>query len=430
MTAGRAPAAARRAVAAIAVAALAIGCRAPSPSPPPAQDAAAALGLAADEVAAIVSHGPWPPRFEPDPTNRASGRPAAIELGRLLFDDPRASIDGTRRCSGCHDPSRGFADGVPRSAGTDGRPLDRNAMGLRDLRQLHWFGWDGGADSLWAFVLRPLADPREIGADDARLAALLAGDPTLECLRRAAFDGPAPRGEALRVQLAKALAAYVETLQSPRTRFDVLRDALAAPPGDPAALAAARAYPADALRGLRRFVGDGRCAACHVGPAFTNGEFHDAGRPYMAAPGRPDPGRHGGIRAVLADPYNRLGRWSDATGPEASVRTRHLAPSHRNFGEFRTPGLRGLLDTAPYGHDGSMATLEEVIAHYSELDIERLHADGEALLRPLRLDAAGRAELVAFLRTLSEPAGDPPPGPLTSATPTPICGPSGRMRQP
>jgi cytochrome c peroxidase len=85
------------------------------------------------------------------------------------------------------------------------------------------------------------------------------------------------------------------------------------------------------------------------------------------------------------------------------VRTRHVAPSHRNFGEFRVPGLRALALTAPYGHDGSMSTLDDVIAHYSELDIERLHADGEALLRPLRLDPAARAELRAFLSTLSAP---------------------------
>jgi cytochrome c peroxidase len=413
---------------AAACAALALGCRALSDAP--TTDAGTTLGLSADEVAAIVSHGPWPPAFEPDPTNRASGRPAAIELGRRLFDDARASLDGTRRCSTCHDPARGFADGLPRSPGVDGHPLDRNAMGLRDARLVNWFGWDGGADSLWAFVLRPLLDPREIGADDTRLAALFAGDPALACLREAAFGDAPPDAEALRVQVAKAIAAYVETLQSPRTRFDALRDALAAPPGDAAALSAARAYPADALRGLRRFVGDGRCAACHVGPTFTNGEFHDVGRPYMAAPGRPDPGRHGGIRAVLADPYNRLGRWTDATTPEAAVRTRHLAPSHRNFGEFRTPGLRGLSDTAPYGHDGSMTTLDEVVAHYSDLDIERLHADGEALLRPLKLDPAARADLVAFLRTLSEPAGPPArePAPLRTVAAAPTCGPSRRTQ--
>jgi cytochrome c peroxidase len=377
---------------------------APAAGATPSTGVAAALGLSADEAAAIVSHGPWPPPAAHDASNRASGDPAAIELGRRLFVDRRLSPQGTRSCASCHRPELGWADGLPRSAGADGRPLDRNAPGLLDARDRHWLGWDGGADSLWSFVLRPLVDPRELGADDARLAAVIDGDPALACLRRAAF-GPAPEaGEALRVQVAKALAAFVATLESPRTAFDELRDALADPRAGAAALEAARAYPADALRGLRIFVGEGRCALCHVGPAFTHGEFHDIGRPHMTPDGRPDPGRHAGIRRVRADPYNRLGRWSDATDPADALRTRHVAESHRTFGEFRVPALRGAVHTAPYGHDGSMKDLEQVIAHYSELDVERLHADGESLLRPLRLDGAGRADLVAFLATLSAPA--------------------------
>jgi cytochrome c peroxidase len=412
------------------------GCRAPAAASasPPVPPLAAELGLDADEVAAIVSHGPWPPPRRPDPSNRVSGDPAAIELGRRLFDDPRPSADGRRRCSDCHRAELAFADGRARPPGADGLPLDRNAQGLLDARLHHWFGWDGGADSLWSFVLRPLADPREIGTDDPRLAALFAADPTLACLRRAAFGEPVPAGTALRVQVAKALAAFIETLDSPRTPFDALRDALASADPDAAARTAARAYPADALRGLRRFVGDARCALCHVGPAFTHGEFHDAGRPFMAAPGRPDPGRHGGIAALRADPFNRLGPWSDAppaqaAPSDAAVRTRHVEPSHRNFGEFRVPGLRALAHTAPYGHDGSMKTLDDVITHYSEIDIERLHADGEAVLRPLRLDAGARAELHAFLSTLSVPLpalargasgasavpGAVPPGPSVTA---------------
>jgi cytochrome c peroxidase len=389
-----------------------VGARAPS-----AQAAGAALGLSADEVAAILSHGPWPVPFAPDPGNRISGRPAAIELGRRLFGDPRLSADGRRACASCHQPALGFADGRARSLAADGTPLDRNAPGLLDARLQHWFGWDGGADPLWAFVMRPLADPRELGAEPARLAALLAGDPGLACLRQAAFGDAPPAADTVRVEIAKALAAFVETLDSPRTRFDVFRDALAR--GD---AAVAAAFPPPALRGLRLFVGEGRCNLCHLGPAFTNGEFHDTGRPFMAAPGRPDPGRHGGVRAVLADPHNRLGRWSDAQrdagGPDPALRTRHLAPSHRNFGEFRVPGLRGLAATAPYGHDGSMATLDDVVGHYSGLDIERLHADGEALLRPLALDARRRRELVAFLESLSAPAVPL----LRSALPAPMSG--------
>ncbi|HYF60131.1 MAG TPA: cytochrome c peroxidase [Burkholderiaceae bacterium] len=387
---------------------------APPAAPSARADVAKALGLSGAEVEAILAHGPWPPPFEPDPTNRGSGVPAAIELGRRLFVDRRLSGDGRRACIGCHRPPLGFSDGRARSPDNDGRPLDRNSPALLDARLHHWFGWDGAADSLWAFTLRPMADPRELATDDDRLAAALDGDPALACLRRAAFGERPAAPQGLRVQAAKALAAFVETLDSPRTPFDELRDALER--GD---AAAALAYPADALRGLRRFVGDARCSLCHAGPAFTNGEFHDTGRPFMAAPGRPDPGRHGGIRAVLADPHNRLGAWSDAADPAVGVRTRHLAPEHRNFGEFRVPGLRGAAFTAPYGHDGSLATLEDVIAHYADPPLERLHSDGESLLRPLGPDPATRAELAAFLRTLSaRPRSAPPRAVAAASDPT------------
>jgi cytochrome c peroxidase len=372
--------------------------REPAPgAAPPAS--AAPRGLRADEVAAILAHGPWPPAPFRDASNRLTDQPAAIELGRRLFFDARLSGDGRMACATCHRPALGFADGLPRSLDRDGRPLERNAPGLLDVGGQRWFGWDGAADSLWSFVLRPLGDPREMAADDGRLAALLGADPDLAPLARRAFGAAPGTGQQLRVDVAKAIAAWLQTLVSPRTRFDAFRDALAA--GDAAGVAA---YPADALRGLRLFVGEGRCTACHTGPAFTHGEFHDIGRPHMAPGGVPDPGRHRGAAAVLASPYNRLGRFSDATDPTDAVHVRHLAPAHRNFGEFRVPGLRGALATAPYGHDGSMPTLADVIDHYSRLDPERLHADGEALLRPLRLDPGPAADLLAFLRSLSEPA--------------------------
>jgi cytochrome c peroxidase len=376
-----------------------------SPAPFLAQTAATSSAtmsttLSADEIAAIVSHGPWPIAFTPDPGNRFSGQPAAIELGRRLFADPRLSADGKRACISCHQPERGFADGLARSVAAHGGPLDRNAQGLFDVRLQHWFGWDGAADSLWAFVLRPLGDDREMGAGPSALAALMAGDPDLSARYRLLDPNPDPTR--LRVDIAKALAAYLETLESPRTRFDTLRDALAR--GDPAATAD---YPGDALRGLQLFVGRGRCNLCHLGPAFSNGEFHDIGRPFMVNASRPDPGRHAGVKAALADPYNRLGQYIDAAVDDHAVRTRHLAPAHRNFGEFRVPGLRAALLTAPYGHDGSLPALADVVRHYSEIDLERLHADGESLLRPLHLDAQASADLIAFLHTLSEPERRP-----------------------
>ena len=370
-------------------------CRSVGTAPPPT--------LSRDDIAAIVAHGPWPVAFTPDPGNRFSGQPAAIELGRRLFADPRLSADGKRACISCHQPERGFADGLARSVAAHGGPLDRNAQGLLDVRLQHWFGWDGAADSLWAFVLRPLGDDREMGAGPSALAALMAGDPDLSSRYRMLDPNPDP--SRLRIDIAKALAAYLETLESPRTRFDTLRDALAR--GD---LAATANYPSDALRGLQLFVGQGRCNLCHVGPAFSNGEFHDIGRPFMVEASRPDSGRHAGVKAVLTDPYNRLGRYIDPIvdpADDPAVRTRHLAAAHRNFGEFRVPGLRGAVLTAPYGHDGSLPALADVVRHYSEIDLERLHADGESLLRPLHLDAQQSADLIAFLRTLSEPERRP-----------------------
>jgi cytochrome c peroxidase len=198
------------------------------------------------------------------------------------------------------------------------------------------------------------------------------------------------------VDLGKALAAYQATLVSERTPFDDFRDALLRGDAD----AAAR-YPPAAQRGLRLFIGEGRCSVCHAGPTFTNGEFADVGVPFFV-PGGVDGGRHEGLSRLRASPYNRLGPHNDA-GPAdpRAVTTRHVSPQHRNFGEFRVPGLRQLVHTAPYMHDGSLATVEDVVRHYSELNEERLHADGERILRALRLNAAQAADLAAFLRSLS-----------------------------
>ena len=372
-------------------------------------DGGIAAGFTEAEIATILSHGPWPPEPRRDPTNRLSGDPDAIALGRELFFDPGLSRDGRISCASCHDPAKGFTDGLPRAQGLARH--DRNTQGLRDLRLQHWFGWDGGADSLWAASIRPMLSPIEMGADAASVAARLRE--RLELAERPAARIPrAARSpheeeasdEALLVYAGKAIGAWLETLVSPRTAFDEFRDALAR--GDDAAM---RAYPAPALRGLKLFVGRGNCSVCHAGPAFSNGEFHDIGRPFLVERGRVDPGRHAGIRRLKTDPYNLTGRWNDqppAEGPaDASLRSRTVALQHRNWGEWKTPTLRGLPATAPYTHDGSLATLRDVVRHYSELDLDRLHADGEALLKPLKLSDAEIDDLVAFLESLGAPVG-------------------------
>lgn len=229
----------------------------------------------------------------------------------------------------------------------------------------------------------------------------VAGEPELACRYRRVFGAPPSAGddETVLVNVAKAIGAFVATLVSGRTAFDDYRDALER--GDRRAMAR---YPAAAQRGLKLFVGRGRCSVCHSGPMFSNGEFGDTGLNFFVRPGEVDPGRHGGIAALRASPYNLLGRFSDA-GPDspAATKTRHVQPLHRNFGEFKVPSLRNVAVTAPYMHDGQLPTLDDVIRHYSNLDLDRLHADGERILEPLRLSDDDRDDLLAFLHSLTDP---------------------------
>ena len=357
---------------------------------------APALDFSAEEKRRILRHGPWPPASQPDPSNRVSGKAAAIAFGRALFFDPRLSLSGAVSCATCHPPERAWTDGLPRSRGQ--RTVDRNAPGLFNLRFNRWFGWDGAQDSLWAQNLRPLLDGREMGIGPGGAARLVRFDRLLSCGYRRAF-GAAPGADdaGVFVDLGKALATFLETQVSGRTPFDEFRDALAR--DDAAGMAR---YPAAARRGLRLFIGRGNCALCHFGPAFTNGEFADAGVPHFVEPGRVDPGRHGGIQTLRRSPYTLLGRFNDDAERSTAVKTRHVDLRQSNFGEFRVPGLRNVALTAPYMHAGSHATLADVARHYSTLDEERLHAGGERILRRLDLSAREEADLVAFLETLTD----------------------------
>jgi len=357
--------------------------------------AQALLDFTPEERARIAAHGPWPPRSAPDVANRVEGQPAAVAFGRALFFDPALAADGLRACASCHVPEQAFQDGRAVARGR-GEGI-RNTPSLLDAGRRRWLGWDGAHDSLWAASLAPLLAGSEMGRSPETLAAAVRAHPRWPALWRAAFGRPLPADdEAVVVGLAKALAAWQATLVSPRSSFDDFRDALQR--GD--RRAAAR-YPLAAQRGLRLFVGEGRCSTCHAGPGFSNGEFADIGIPFFAA-GGVDSGRHGGLHRLLASRMNRLGPYNDAgaADPRATA-TRHVVQLHRHFGEFRVPGLRQLAHTAPYMHDGSLATLEEVVRHYSELNEERLHADGERILRPLQLTAGQSADLLAFLRSLS-----------------------------
>ncbi len=311
----------------------------------------ARAGDAPGERAAILASGPWPSAPVRDAANPASGDPAGIALGEALFHSPRLSPGGLR-CASCHEPWRSFADGRVVAQGVASGA--RNTPSLLDAARHRRYGWDGARDTLSAQCLRPLDDPREMPASAAHVAALVRGDAALSARYASVFGGP-PEADDARVEHAVglALAAYVETLASPRAPFDDWRDRQAASPGD---VAPSAAFPPAALRGLRLFTGRAGCTACHAGPTFSDDALHASRVHSLDADGRPDAGHPGPL-------------------PNA----------------FRTPGLRGVAATAPYMHDGSAASL---------CDAVKPHAT-DAHASPPELDAAQRSDLVAFLRTLS-----------------------------
>ena len=131
------------------------------------------------EIRTILSHGPFPGPATPDPTNRVSGKPEAIELGTRLFFDTRLSGVGDTSCGSCHVAERNWTDNERRGIGRV--VVDRNTPTLANLRGSRWYGWDGGADSLWSQSLRPMLDARELGATPKHVAELVRNDEQLAC---------------------------------------------------------------------------------------------------------------------------------------------------------------------------------------------------------------------------------------------------------
>jgi cytochrome c peroxidase len=382
---------------AVACFALLLACPLPSTAEPESK-------LSEFEISALRTHGPWPGDANPvDPGNRLSSDPLAREIGEYLFNLPSLSRSGQISCATCHQSSRGFTDGRARAIGE--QPHVRNTQGLLDLTRHRWFGWDGGADSLWAATLRPLLSPIEMGGTITSISEALQRDQRFTAaqpaLARVAQSQTWQSGaDESRVVLAgQAIGAYMLTLQSPRSEFDDFRDAVLA--NDAAGI---DRYPKAAKTGMQLFLGKARCNVCHYGPNFSNAEFHDIGRPFIPSPGQIDPGRFRGITRVANDRYNQAGPFAGVAQAKTAERpaAKRLLQNQSHWGQWRTPSLRNLSFTAPYMHDGSLATLRDVVDWYADIDTTRLHSNGETILQPLGLNDTQREALVAFLETLSQ----------------------------
>ncbi len=366
------------------------------------------LGLNAEEIRLILRHGPWPAPWTRDASNRVSGKPDAIAFGERLFFEPRLSRTGTVSCASCHVPEKNWADG--RKLGVAIAEGDRNTPSVLNVRHHRWFGWDGANDSLWSQSVRPLLDAREMGASERHVAQLVRDDTDLACRYRKAFGRSlAADDEALMMDLGKALAAFQETLVSGRTPFDDFRDAVMRNDWK-----AAAAYSHNARRGAQIFMGQGNCSLCHFGPNFSNGEFHEIGIPIIRKSGGIDWGRYQGIKMLRASRFNLLGAYNDDKTKSTAHSTQFIDLAPQTFEQFKAPGLRNVALSAPYMHNGHLATLRDVVKHYSEIDVTLLHqahiyagdvfaeaAPTDGVLQPLKLSEQDISDVVAFLESLT-----------------------------
>jgi len=324
------------------------------------------LGLAPSECATVADFR-LPETLPPARGNAYADDVRAAELGRAIFFDAGfARVPGVS-CATCHVPALTFQDGVAVPEVVPGAPGPRNTPTLLDTARLETaFFWDGRADSLWSQPLFAFENPNEMGSSRLRIAHRIAALPayrdTYEAVFGAlpaladaarfpsdgrpgepAFDGMSPADQdavnRVAANVGKALEAYQRKLVSGPARLDRYLD------GDFDALDATES------RGLVRFVKSG-CYACHSGPMLTDGGFY-------ATSAAVDRGRAAGIETLLASPFNAEGPYFDRGAGEPLPLP--LGPEDADEHAFRTPSLRHVTLTAPYGHAGAR-TLAEVLS--------------------------------------------------------------------
>ena len=282
------------------------------------------------------------------PDNPVTREKAA--LGRRLFFDKTLSSDSSLACADCHQPERAFTDGKRVAVGVQGQQGNRNAPAILNRTYGRAFFWDGRAATLEEQVLQPIQHPKEMGADLPTVVQRLRADATYQRQFDDIFGGPPDVRS-----LSYALATYVSTLFSGASDYDRYEA------GERTALSTLE------QQGLRLFRGRARCTTCHSGSNFTDEGFHNTGVFW---------GRH---------PYDP-GRFVVTGAPE-------------DTGKFKTPTLREIEHTAPYMHDGSLATLQDVIEFYDRGGNANPYRDRE--LRRLSLTADEKGALLAFLESLS-----------------------------
>lgn len=293
------------------------------------------------------------PKGFPYPNIPAENQPTKyrVELGKKLFFDPILSRDSTIACGACHLPDKYFTDGLPLSKGIDNRTAKRNAPSLLNIAYQTSMFWDGGVPTIEQQVLAPIENHNEMDFNVNMVVKRLQQNADYPGLFKQAYDA-----EPSVYTLTRAIACYERTLFSGKSKYDEYQYY-----NNPVALNASE------INGMNIFFGErGECFHCHSEYNFTDNTFKNNGL-YL---NYPDSGR-----AIITQNVNDIGK-------------------------FKVPSLRNVAMTAPYMHDGSLATLEDVVEHYNSGG--QPHPNKSGLLRPMNLTAEEKTDLVNFLKALTD----------------------------
>lgn len=273
-----------------------------------------------------------------------------VELGKKLFFDNALSVDHTMSCATCHDPEKGWSNGLRVAEGVNGKAGKRNVPTIVNAAFYRSLFWDGRAGSLEGQALGPILNENEMGMPSAKaLVDRLSENDEYTALFAKAF----PTGLTA-ANVARSIACYERTIVAGNSPYDRYVA------GDKAAMSES------ATRGMTLFFDKqkGKCSICHEAPAFTAMFYHNLG-----------------VGMDQEEPD--LGRYE-------------ITKLESNKGKFKVPTVRDVVDTAPYMHDGSIATLEEVIDLYDKGGIENQHLSKE-MRGKLNLTKEQKQDLLAFM---------------------------------
>jgi len=277
------------------------------------------------------------------------------DLGKLLFFDPRLSGNNKMSCSTCHQPNLGWGDGLARAIGHEKKELGRNTPTIINSGYSKKLFWDGRASSLEEQALGPIQASKEMNQNLEELVVELVAVPEYVDRFKKVFGPSGITAE----NIAKSLAVFEKKIVTKNSSFDNYLG------GDK------KAISSSAVRGINLFFGKAKCSVCHSGPNFTDHQFHNIGVKQQG-PLKKDVGR----QKITKEKF-------------------HLAA-------FKTTGLRDITKTAPYMHDGSVATLEAVIDFYNQGG--KVKENISPFINPIGLSEMEKKDLIAFLKSLE---GDP-----------------------